>query len=771
MTVAAAVSGIGQRITGALPTDSWIQPLPDFGGIKYVHMLTGGREFDGGGTVEIDASSLQLSLHIGDGFGAIISMMFRFIMEILWGIYSAAIRIIAWFADVAMGMGWLSVIRGPFDSIEAALTDMMKSFNLYGVMLVVTAFVCAIWIARGKWGQALGELAVALLVANFAVASIGGSSPDGELTSQNSFQPMDVLIGNNGDETGEGERDGLIYDAVGLGYSVLTDVKAQMATDGQANASGEGYDPQKPSTGIVQTFLWYPLQLVNFGEVLSEECQDSFAITIRTIQDGEDGGTLEDRLEAAGLSTDGVGDEAQYLDEGWKVPGACQHDDDEYYDDQANFTGLLTQFMLGPTVTVVMIVVLVLAFFVVVAGVNAVIQALKLIFTLLAAILPGGARRPLWMTIGAVFASLAVVVYLILAFGLLLIVINEVYANQSDGGIWQRIGTLLLVDFLLLVGLFVLWKGKKSVEAWKEKVGEFMAKLTPSSGGGGGGGSAFGGGAMGGAAGSLAMSALAGKAFGGGNTMAGIRARELDHKEHQGRLAGLGMPGGPPNDFPQVMGGGAKGARLRRKYDRRKNNPLLYKGLGMAKGLVGKAALGFMTGGSSLLVQGGAMAVKSKALRAVAKGAGKLAGKGLKNGVGKPLNFMLGKKSFVGSRVAQGVMGARNAVLTGGRTVGELGRRAGLAASRQPERLATWGANKVAKATDGRLYTGTLANKLEDHRDSRLDAHRQRAAQQAADNQFYRDYRKSEIEDIREARAARVAEREVQRNRWKTNHP
>lgn len=665
MSLTAAVTGAGQRLA-ALPADG--PTLPDFGDVRYVHHLTNG------GTVEIDASNLQLALHIGDGFSAIISMMFRFIMEIVWGGYSASIRISAWFADVAMGMGWIQLIRAPFDSIEGVVRELLQSFNLYGVMLVVTAFVCAIWIARGKWGQGLAELMLAVAIANVAVASIGGSADNGTLATHGNFSPLEVMIGpvaategqEDEEETEEEEPDpcanefgsedeGLVYEVRDAGRWILTDIHQQMASGGRATGCAE-YDPMRPSDSIVQTFVWYPLQLVNFGEVLSPRCADAYAITLDAIESGVNGEELKNRLRAAGLDNDGgdgegnplngVGEHAQYLDEGWKVPGACQHDDaDGAYDDQANYTGLLTQIMLIPSIFVVVLVVLVMAFFVVVAGVNAVLQCLKLLGALLFAILPSGARRPLWMTVGAVVASLGVLLYLVIAFGVYLLIINEIYANHSNGGIWQRLGTLLLIDFLMLVGLFMLWRGKKSVEQMKEKISEAMSRLVPGGGGGGGGGGKFGAAAAG-AAGGWAMNKLAGRAFGGGNTMAGIRARELDHDEHKGRLAGIDGA-----EYARAKNPG-KAEKLRKAHERRQNpspmRKVLRTGLRVGKSVAGKAALGFLTGGVSLAVQGGAALVKSRA--------GKFIGRAV-------ANRTIGRKSKLGNAARRGMVRAGGAIV------------------------------------------------------------------------------------------------------------
>lgn len=739
MSISTAVTYAGHRLASLAADGS--PTIPDFGGVRYMRNRVK-MTWEGGDNkpLEIDASSLQLSLHIGDGFGAIISMMFRFIMEILWGIYSAGIRIVAWFADMAMGMGWLELVRGPFESIEDALAKIITTFNLYGVMLVVTAFVCAIWMARGKWAQGVVELLLALVIANYAVASIGGSADgpgDSTLDSGFSYSPINVLMGEQGTETG------LIYQSRDTAQSILTSVKAEI--DGAEDSDVA----TKPSHVIVETFLWYPLQLVNFGEILKPECQDAYAITIRTIQDRKDGDELEDRLDGAGLDkdiegggnpTDGVGSEAKYLDEGWKVPGACQHDDEDYYEDQANFTGLLTQFFLGPSVLCLAIVILVMSFFVMMAGINALGQGLKLIGSLLLAIFPGGPRRSLFITIGAAGASLLVVIFTIDMLGVGLIIINQVFVDSSSGGVWQRIGAFLLVDLLLFILLFMYFKGKKSVESTKEKVAEALGKLSPKGGGGGGGGAAAGG-AFGGAAGAMGAAALMNRGLGGYERARGLNAGRLDHEEHLGRLAGV--DGGSMTSALRPN----QAARARRRYNRARSP--LGRGMRVGRGLLGKVALGVATGGSSLLVQGGAMALRSRAVRAIGRGIGAM-GRGV-------ANRTIGRRSKLGNAARRGIVGTRNRIKQGFRGRVETRRQnvaAGRIARQQAKVRRLRAANPVSRRTSRAQADLTRRTAAERQRRNQRQAEnlRRRAADLRSEAQLRYDRR----EELKRRRAGTI---------------
>lgn len=738
-------------------------PPVGFGDLTYRHEMS-----IGGDAVNLGPTAIDLGLP-GISLDNLDAIFFYPVMKIIWAIYMFGIVIIAWFADFALGLTWVEWVRTPFETISEMLTTIVSSMNLYAIFLLVTAFVCAIWIARGKWAQGVMELLIAVAIANYAVASIGGATIDNELDTQLSdYSPITLMLGSAPDDEGNQTTKGFLYGARNFGTCMVGQLRAGIdAEDGsnvEMNCGGNVNEASGVTPGgkILETFLWYPVQLVNFGGVLTDECQDVLALVMKSyeMQEAEQFGGddepddaedwVEGRLDADGISDfenkdasiDALDEDMEYSDEGWIVPGACMSDDEDKYEDAGSFSGLVTQFFLGPSVLLLGIAILVMAFAVLMAGFSAMWQCLKFLFSVLGAILPRGARRPLWMTLASAASSLLVLIFTIVFLGTFLIFIDGLFENSGDG--WaDRIGTVLLIDVMLVVGVFIFWKGRKSVEQTKDKMAEALGRLAPGGGGGGGGGSAFGGGALGGAAGSLAMSALAGKAFGGGNTMAGIRARELDHKEHLGRLAGLGQPGGPANDFPQVMGGGGKGDRLRAKYERRKAHPGRARAMRIGKGLLGKAALGLATGGSSLLVQGGAAALKSKALKAVT-------------------SRTIGRKSKLGNFARRKVVQARNSVKRGVRGKFEQ-RRQGVVQARINRQYAKhnrkWQADPTSKGT---AKAQQKLNKMRTAEPERQD--RQRSQDQTA--RFHDLRAEAKLRHERRQEEKEIAKRQHNRGKW-----
>lgn len=637
MSISGLVHAAGYRTSAVLTST-------DFDSVKYT------RSIPGGGDVRISISDIQLALP-GGGLTELDSVFFRFIMEMMWSIYTACVWIVSWFANFAMGLGWLNAIRAPFDAIQDVLQEILRNYNLYATMLVITAFICVIWMARGRWAQGIAELFLALIITNYAIASIGATDTD--TTPLAAYSPLDVMLG--GDDGG-----GLIYESRDFGTDIVGQLDSRVESENEADESQPEFDPMTPGESIVTSFIWYPVQLVNFGEILVprndngepvakdhpryHDCQDAYALVLAYVSrygDGENGRgeelAQEIRERVPGpygeRAAEAVGEDARYLDEGWKVPGACVYGDEDKFENQANLQGVLTQWFLGPTVGFLGLVVLVIAGAVVLAGVNAIVQCFKVLLALLVAILPMGARRSLWVTIGSAATALLTLVFAIIFLGTFMVIIQYIFGDQAGNSFGERIGTFMLVDVLLVIGLIIFWRGRKAVSQSNEKMAEAMSKMTPGGGGGGGFGKAANSGGLMAGMGRFHTAMDVQRDFTGG--------RHLHSMMRRRREGGFSGPGSV------VMSAGSRGRSGGAATAAKATGGAMVRAGAIkgAKKLAGTAALGFVTGGSSLVAQGGAAVAKSGALKA--------AGKGLAAAGGRSARW-------VGNRGAWAIHSARN---------------------------------------------------------------------------------------------------------------
>lgn len=205
----------------------------------------------------------------------------------------------------------------------------------------------------------------------------------------------------------------------------------------------------------------------------------------------------------------------------------------------------------------------------------------------------------------------------------------------------------------------------------------------------------------------------------------------------------------------------------------------LGKGMKIGKSLLGKAALGIATGGSSLLVQGGAMALKSRAMKAVAKGAGKLAARGGKlAGKGLAKVGSAAKRSKVGILARRGMTSAGNSGRARGRALRAKAMGWNDKANMAGHQGARRAANFAARKTNGRFGTARVANNIEDNlvnyrdrtadrrdvRNMRDDWAGDRDRQRQADLQMEETRRQADKENKARKAAA-------ERQKWRDNHP
>ncbi|SEF14903.1 hypothetical protein [Jiangella alba] len=525
------------------------------------------------GNCELSAFHVQLSL--AGGITDPFHLIFKVLMTITWAIYQFQVIALAWVTDFVLGMTWLDWFTGIAGDFQDSIAGMLSNLNMYVAMLTITAFICMLWMARGMWGKGLVQLLLSLIIANYAVAAISYDSqhPDNNLAPIN---PITWLVGDND------SQEGLLYDARDTSqYLVGQIVNDDEYLDDLTNPENQRVSPGE---SILNTFLYHPAMLVNFGYILEGDCEEAYVVALSHAGNSSSKddlrGDLEDRdLAGRGSAADGIdtgseltdpgtwwggtGDEpVDYDPEVWKVVGSCLNDEVDTFAKMARPDSWMAQFAIQPAVTILAVLILIIAGVVFIAGLSALVQCIKLLVTLLLAILPGGARSVLWRNIGQLFATVLMLMFCIVFLGVFLHVVTDIMAagraptgNPDDRSVrWAEIGKFLLIDLLLIAGIVLFWRGRGAVHETKDRVAAAMASKFNSGGGGGGGG------------------------FGGGSSL---------------------MPtGGPGGAMRRLNGINAMGDAVRN-----------------VKGITKTAGIAWATGGGSVLARGGTAVAKSTVVR------------------------------------------------------------------------------------------------------------------------------------------------------------
>lgn len=367
---------------------------------------------------DIDIWNYELSLDRG-GMTNPGKLIWSFMTELCWGIYLVVISLVIWFIDWVLGFAWLDVMTKPVMRIGDALTVVVSRFGLVPTLLTITAMVAVSWMMRGKWVTGIFELFLSLVIASLAVGALSN--------------PVQLVAGQNG----------LLYDSRDLGLAI----SSGLANDGDTSASGETVR-KSVTKSMAETFVRQPAQIINFGAVLDGgKCEDEYTDVVK---DGPYGGD-DDIRDAVSDCDSKYGDVAENPNSGMAM----------------------SSFALFPAALVMLVLGALLAGTVLVAGIYALYNALKLIVALITGMLPGGARGSLWLTVADLVVSLVTLVFSVVFLGAFLLLIQAVFASGDEG---SRMETFFIVDFLILAGIIVFWKGRKRLKASADRLAQAMNK-------------------------------------------------------------------------------------------------------------------------------------------------------------------------------------------------------------------------------------------------------------------------------------------------------
>jgi len=545
----------------------------------------------------ISVWNYELSLDRG-GVTSPGKIIWSFVIDLLWGIYRSCVVLAIWFLDWALSFEWLTVIATPVLAIGASLQLIVDRFGVAPVFATAAALIAATWMAKGKWALGIFELFASLVIAALAVGAFS--------------DPVEKVAGDSG----------LIMDTRDVGLELA----AGLANNGNVEGGTEAMRQTVTAT-MVDTFIRIPTQMINFGAVLDGGgCEGAYDDVIR----GGPYGSDDDIRKAIEGCDENLGEAAAN-------PGMGQ---------------AVSALILSPAASFVMIFALVLAGAVMLAAAYALFQALRLIITVILAILPGSARGALFQTVADLTMALVTLVFAVVFCSSYLIFIQGVFDTSSSGS-QGVMATFFLVDVMLVIGIVLFWKGRAKLRRAADRLAAALAtrpgagptalpskqKMSPTDLYYKGRMAAQLGGAAGRGVGALGRGAMAAGrglnngagALGGwlGRNMGGPAAAGAAAGGVGGALqllagsggAGPGRGGGGPGGTGGGAGGGAAGAVRQRVASTRGARKVGGKLLAIG----GQAAAAYLTGGASAALQAGGQAATAAAAIQTVKSARRVA--------------------------------------------------------------------------------------------------------------------------------------------------
>ncbi|WP_139306965.1 hypothetical protein [Modestobacter sp. DSM 44400] len=355
----------------------------------------------------ISVWNYEMSLDRG-GITSPNKIIWSFVIDLVWGLYRSCVVIAIWFLDWAISFSWLATISTPVLALGDSLQVVVDRFGITPLLATAAALIAFTWMARGRWALGIFELFASLVIAALAVGAFAN--------------PVEKVAGD----------DGLIVQTRDVGLELASG----MANNG--NVEGDADAMRQVVTGaLVDTFIRTPTQMINFGEVLDGgPCEGAYDDVIRGGPYGS-----EDTIRDAIAGCD------ENLGEAAANPGLGQ---------------ATSAVILSPAALFVMVFAIVLAGAVMLAAAYALYQALRLIVTVILAILPGSARGALFQTVADLAMALVTLVFAVVFLSSYLIFIQGLFASSSDGSA-GTMATFFLVDVMLVIGIVLFWKGRKKL--------------------------------------------------------------------------------------------------------------------------------------------------------------------------------------------------------------------------------------------------------------------------------------------------------------------
>jgi hypothetical protein len=570
-----------------------------------------GKLHDGTPCIKLPVWDVDLALFDAFSVNSILDFLGSWILHGIWWIFTFNITAQAWAIDFVDSFKWLSAVFGPLYKVEHSTGNFLKETHLIWAFLTASAFICVIIALRGGWAQGGIQLILALVIGNFFLAAIG--SPG---TSLHRWSPLEMVAGPEGGDYYGNHSYGLIPQAHNFGMDLLNELGKGLCSDNCMTQQTVGQQ-------LAATYIWNGSMIVRYGQVFRDRDLEVYALAVaysdvdHIYSPGRGGGARE-FLQKTGLKQDDINykpqnypnncqgqlgcggtiypgqdfntDDQLYPDPGvWQAMGAQAHHDKGYFHRFSQpWDMIATQTALGLASLGSLVFVVFSCVFVFGAAVNAAIQAIKMLGTLLAGVIPGGPQMTFWRNVASLAASLMLIVFALPFSGIFILIQNQYLTAPMKSNLqgpplrWALTGAIVFLYVVFPIAIFYLFRAsskiKASANAWPGIIRSKLESVGGGSGGGGGGGGAGGG---------------AGAGGGGSGLLQGTMMAWGHHRDNIGYLNNLA-------------------ARRARRADQWANLSPVGRVPHMARNVateaIRAAPLAFATGGASLLV-GGALNV------------------------------------------------------------------------------------------------------------------------------------------------------------------
>lgn len=338
-----------------------------------------------------------------------------------WEAYRGWVAVSLWIYQLARQLVWLDLLRGPVEDFAGVLQDVVDELGIVPVFAVIAAIAAGLWAKAGRYGTAVGQFAIALVLSTLAVSVL--------------TNPVATLAG----------EDGAVASAQELGVEMGDRISAGPAVYGPP-APGEELDESANlgvSGQLLDILVRTPHQIINYGSVIDAGCVQAYDESLGA----------EDARES-------VGDCGESYAEAAENPSA----------------GLNTLAFVFPAASFLVLVMVALAGVLLVGTLAVLWQGAMLVFHLVKGILPVGGRVEIWQCLLEILSWLLVIVGALLGIGLYVRILQALLSSDD----WSPLQSFVVVDIFLLLGAAALVsmaiKARKRGRQWGK---DLASKTSP----------------------------------------------------------------------------------------------------------------------------------------------------------------------------------------------------------------------------------------------------------------------------------------------------
>lgn len=342
------------------------------------------------------------------------------IIGFMWGLYKIVVLIPLWLLDWVLQMSWIQILSTPALILGDAMQQMVDQFGLTRVFLMVTVMVAGLMVFRGRVATGIYEICASMIMAALALGLLA--------------QPVQLIAGPGGwlEQTHR----------AGLEISVTL---SNASTDEKLTTDQLR---EQQMAMLADVFVSKPYQVVNFGQVLDGECEAKYAEAMRDKEFGQ-----------APEARDAIED--------------CDEDAAEYASNPSS-EAMVPVWVFVPGAAAIMVLSMMVAGAVLLAGANAIFQSIKLVLTLLTGLLPGKARGPVWATFANTLVALALVVGCSAFLGGFIVMVRAIFDRGAEDNL-SPLAAFAMVDVVLIVGAIVFWQWRRQVSRAAGRLAEAMS--------------------------------------------------------------------------------------------------------------------------------------------------------------------------------------------------------------------------------------------------------------------------------------------------------